>query len=131
MVRIERFVGVRSDSVQVAVAADGSYEANRLIGGRYRVRAFRQPDLAMISSSVFFLPAEEDVRLDLAVGRFGGTDVQAELLSGTLVVGESATVVALAQDVAVDGDGIVRGIPMAGATITADGGSDWSVEGPA
>jgi hypothetical protein len=128
-VRIERFVGVRSDSVEVAVDDDGTYRAERLIGGRYRVRAFRAPDLAMISSSVFFLPAEEDVRLDLGVTRFGGADVQAELLAGTLEVGESANVVALAQEVAVDGDGIVRGVPMVGASITADGGPDWQVEG--
>jgi hypothetical protein len=131
VVRLERFVGTQSDAVQVPVGEDGSWRARRLIGGRYRVRAFRSPDLAMISSQVFFLPAEDEVRLDLTVGRFGGVDLQAALLAGTLEVGESATVTALAQEVAVDSSGIVRGVPLAGATITADGGSGWRVEGAA
>jgi hypothetical protein len=131
VVRLERFVGTQSDAVQVAVGSDGAWRARRLIGGRYRVRAFRAPDLAMISSQVFFLPAEDEVRLDLTVLPFGGTDLQAAFLAGTLEVGESATVTALAQEVAVDGDGVVRGVPLAGTTISADGGGVWDIAGAA
>lgn len=131
VVRLERFVGTQSHAVQVAVAADGTWRARRLLGGRYRVRAFRAPDLAMIASQVFFLPAEDDVRLDLEVGRYGGTDLQAAFLAGTVEVGGSATVTALAQEITVDSSGVVRGVPLSGATITADGGADWRVEGAA
>jgi len=131
VVRLERFVGFDSAVEEVPVAANGSWEADRLIGGRYRVRAYRAPDLAMISSEVFFLPAEDEVRLDLAVARFGGIDLQAAFLASGVQVGGSATVTALAQEVRVDGDGIVRGVPLAGATITADAGFGWSIEGAA
>jgi hypothetical protein len=128
VVRLERFVGVESAVVEVPVAADGSWRARRLIGGRYRVRAYRSPDLAMLSSQVFFLPAENEVRLDLTVGRFGGIDVQAAFLASSIPVGASATVTALAQEIAVDADGIVRGTPLVGATITADGGAGWQID---
>jgi hypothetical protein len=131
VVRLERFVGFDSAVEEVPVAANGTWEADRLIGGRYRVRAYRSPDLAMISSEVFFLPAEDEVRLDLAVARFGGIDLQAAFLASGVPVGGSATVTALAQEIRVDGDGIVRGEPLAGATITADAGSGWSIEGAA
>lgn len=130
VVRIERFVGVRSAVEEVTVADDGTWRARRLLGGRYRVRAYRSPDLAMLSSAVFFLPDGDEHRLDLELGRYGGIDVQAAFLAASLQVGQSATLTSLAQEVAVDGSGIVRGTPLAGDTITADGGSGWAIDQP-
>lgn len=128
-VRLERFVGEASAALDVVTDARGRWNAKGIQGGRYRVRGWRMPDLAMNSSTVLFLAAEEDRTVDLAAEAQRGVDVQAALLTPTPTIGTFVTVTALVTRHQVDGDGVVQGIPLSGTAATVTG-SGWDIPSP-
>lgn len=129
-VRLERFVGQSSAVLEVTTGAAGHWNARGLLGGRYRVRGWRMPDLAMNSSTVLFLGAHEAQRVTLDTSAQGGVDIQAELLTPTPTIGVSVTVVALITRHEVDRDGVVQGVPLAGRVVTLDGAAGWDISTP-
>src|SRR5579862_4595349 len=48
----ERFVGTTSTQQTATSAVDGTYSFTNVVGGRYRVRAFRTPDMGMSAGVV-------------------------------------------------------------------------------
>lgn len=128
-VRLERFVGDASGVLDVATNEQGRWNAKGIQGGRYRVRGWRMPDLAMSSSTVLFLGAEEDRTVELAADAQGGVDVQAALLTPTPTIGTFVTVTALVTRHQVDRDGVVQGIPLVGTVATVTG-TGWDIPSP-
>ena len=129
-VRLERFVGQASATLEVATDGQGRWSAKGIQGGRYRVRGWRRPDLGMNSSTVLFLGAEDDQTLALDATAQGEVDVQAALLTPTPTVDVAVTVVALITRHEVDGDGIVQGVPLTGTTATLATGAGWEIAAP-
>ncbi len=129
-VRLERFVGEATAVLEVATNAEGRWNAKGILGGRYRVRGWRMPDVAMNSSTVLFLGADETRAVDLAGTMQGGVDVQADLLTAVPTVDVAVTVSALITRHQVDGDGIVQGVPLAGTVATLSGPAGWDIPSP-
>ncbi|MBK9178049.1 MAG: carboxypeptidase regulatory-like domain-containing protein [Acidimicrobiales bacterium] len=128
-VRLERFVGESSETIDVTTAADGRWEVRDARGGRYRVRAWRVPDLAQDGATVTFVAAASSATIDLQVQAHEGLEAQAGVSPGQVAVGSSLTLVALLLEPQVDGQGIVRGTPVAGLATTLDAGSRWRPAG--
>lgn len=128
-VLLERFVGERSGRLEVSTGPDGRWSAADVHGGRYRIRAWRSPDLAMASSDLRFLAAEETVDLALAVDRYDGADVTGGIDDETPEIDGTAVVTALATRRQVDDAGIITTAPASGedALITTVG--PWAVDG--
>lgn len=129
-VRLERFVGETSAELEVVTDAQGRWSAKGILGGRYRVRGWRRPDVAMNSSYLLFLGAEEDGHVDLTAAAQGGVDVQAALVSTTPTIDRATTVTALVTRHAVDADGIVQGVPLTGTVATITAGAGWDLPTP-
>lgn len=129
-VRLERFVGEATAVLEVATNGEGRWNAKGILGGRYRVRGWRMPDLAMNSSTVLFLGADETRAVDLAAAVQGGVDVQADLLTAVPTIDVAVTVSALITRHQVDGDGIVQGVPLAGTVATISGPAGWDIPAP-
>ena len=129
-VRVERFVGDTSAVLEVATDGQGRWSAKGILGGRYRVRGWRMPDLAMNSSMVLFLGAEEDGSVDLQATAQGGVDVQAALLTPTPTIDAAVNVTALITRHEVDGDGVVQGVPLTGTVATLSSGAGWEIAAP-
>ena len=129
-VRIERFVGSASAVLEVTTNAAGRWRAKAIQGGRYRVRGWRMPDLAMNASTVLFLGADETRGVDLSATLQGGIDVQADLLTAVPTIDVPVTVSALITRHQVDGDGIVQGIPLTGTTAVLTTGAGWEIVSP-
>lgn len=129
-VRIERFVGSSSAVLEVATNAAGRWSAKAILGGRYRVRGWRMPDLAMNASNVLFLGAEESRGVDLTTTLQGGVDVQADLLTAVPTVDVAVTVSAVVTRHQVDGDGVVQGVPLSGTIATLTGPAGWEISSP-
>jgi hypothetical protein len=128
-VLLERFVGERSGRLEVRTAPSGAWLAIGVHGGRYRVRAWHAPDLAMSSSQVLFVAVDDAPEIDLTVERYAGRDVTADVDTTTPVVGTPATVTALVTHQQVDPAGIITTAPASGrnARITPIG--PWHLEG--
>jgi len=129
-VRIERFVGSSSAVLEVATNAAGRWSAKAILGGRYRVRGWRMPDLAMNASTVLFLGADEARGVDLSTTLQGGVDVQADLLTPVPTIDVAVTVSALITRHQVDGDGVVQGVPLTGTSATLTGPGGWEIPAP-
>jgi len=71
-VRIERFVGKLVAPTDVTTTAGGTWQLPSILGGSYRVRAFKAPELGMSKVENFFLAANERKTLDLRLPLVGG-----------------------------------------------------------
>jgi hypothetical protein len=128
-VRLERFVGSSSASLDVRTNGDGRWVAIDVFGGRYRIRAWHAPNLAMASSDLHFLAADAEVDLALSVDRYDGSDVTGGVDDGDPEVGASAVVTALVTDQRVDADGIITTAPAAGRDARITGFGPWTLAG--
>ena len=124
-VRLERFVGRVSSSVEITTNQEGRWRARGIHGGRYRVRGWRIPDLAMNQSIVLFLGASEERTVDLRPTEQGGVDVQALLLDAAPMIGQPVTLTALVTRHVVDINGVVQARPLAGVGVTLASSAGW------
>ncbi len=119
-VRIERWVGSRSGSITVNAGGDGRFGARGLLGGRYRVRAWLQPNLTATESQVVFLAIDGSANVTVDVSKFEGLQLQASLDVSVINVDDTARVRGLFTRSGVDDDGIVVGRARAGGQDPAD-----------
>lgn len=125
---LERLVGDAVASGSVPTASDGAYLAPGIQGGRYRVRAFRSPDLAQVQPVILFLGGTEQKALELKVDRYDGIAVQASVAPNPPPFGERASLVVLVTDRSVDATGVVTATPVPGTTAELFGAGSWRVE---
>ena len=127
VVRAERIIGEASGSIDIVTGADGTFAFTSMIGGRYRVRAWKPaPDnLALVEPEVFFLESKESKVLALTIRPYQGVTVSSDIAPNPPLIGEPANLVVQVVDRQVDAQGIVRGSPVAGARIELFGAGDW------
>jgi len=100
-----------------------------ILGGRYRVRAWRSPDLALTTPQILFLEGKQDKQLGLQLSRYTGLTASSISSPDPPVIDTFTTITAVVTTVAVDADGIVRSAPLAGATVSLTVGSGWLFTG--
>lgn len=115
-VRIERLVGTQSAVMIVAADEQGRYELDKSNFGRIRVRAWRAPDLAMLSDDVFF--ASRASKRDLVVKAFDRTDVGWAMAPATPRAGAKVNMVVQLSTRTVSDDGLVSVQPLSGIGIS-------------
>ena len=91
VVRIERLVGKNVASTDITTSGGGAYELGLILGGSYRVRAFRPPDYGTSPVEAFFLAANERKALDLKLPAAGGDRLTATVTPSPPRVDQSAT----------------------------------------
>lgn len=117
-VRLERIVGGGSASRDVTADEAGNWTASDIKGGRYRVRAWRSPDLAQTKPDIFFLTSTEQKKLDLRITAFGGgLSVSSSVSPNPPISGQSATITVTAASKSVDASGVVRSAGGSGTTL--------------
>lgn len=126
-VHVERAVGKAVAGVDVPVAEDGAWSVTNILGGSYRVRAWRAPDLGLAQPAYFFLGAADAVPVELKLERQYGTTPQPTLAPNPPTVGQLANLAIQVTSRSVDATGLIQGIPLAGATLELAGGAGWAV----
>ena len=124
----ERLVGDRVASTTATTAADGSFTIANVVGGRYRLRAWHSPDLAMTTPQIFFLDSGQPHGTTLQLSGFNGPDVATSVNPGVMNVGGTANLLVQVMTPTVGNDGIVRDQPLVGATVTLTNGPSWTVQ---
>jgi len=123
-VRIERFVGTASGSTQVATDGSGHFSLSGALGGRYRVRAWLQPDLSTFTAPTGFVADGDSLDLSPDLERHNAVTLQLASSQATFSVGTPGGVRALLTRETVDANGVVQAGGVAGSVITlvaADG----------
>jgi hypothetical protein len=90
-VRVERLLGTQVASTDVG-AGSGSFNLPGIRGGRYRVRAWKTPDLVQTEPEVFFLAADEVKTIELRVTPVSDISVQATVEPDALPRDEPFTI---------------------------------------
>ncbi len=129
-VRVEQLVGDDVRVTDVTADDDGAWELPGIAGGRYRIRAFRVPDLIQTDTEVLFLADGSERQIDLDVDAVGRREVDAAVAPDPPVVGRPANVVVQVTEVVVGSDGVAREQPADGVALTLGGGSSDLAAGP-
>lgn len=124
-VQAERIVGSAVVSTQATTGADGSFTIAGVLGGVYRVRAWQAPALDLVVPELFFLGTTDTHALTLQLTSYAGVQVATSMAPLAVDVGAAANVVVAATQQTVGVDGVVRPEPMAGASVSLDGGASW------
>lgn len=127
VVRLERLVGDGSATVEVPTAADGTWNVERVLGGRYRVRAWQQPRLAMARATVVFVESGEPAPIELRLDRYEGRRVDAVVAPDPPLLDEEANLKVRVADRVVDEQGVIRTAPSAGVALQLTGSGSWFV----
>ncbi|MGH9165928.1 MAG: hypothetical protein ACRDZW_10510, partial [Acidimicrobiales bacterium] len=109
------------------VATDGTWSLAGVTGGRYRVRAWRAPDLAQVEPTLVFVGAQDKAPVVSKLERFAGPFPAPSVAPNPPVVGESAGLVVQVTQRSVDEGGVVRAIPIPGARVELTGAIFWQV----
>lgn len=127
-VEITRVVGGAEVSERHLTLEDGRWEANGIQGGRYRLRAWRAPDLALTKPEIRYLPARKAEVIPLTVARHSGVAMTATFAPDQPDLDERTTLAIQVVDKRVDAEGIVRAVPRPVASVELRMAAAWSVE---
>ncbi|HEV2809727.1 MAG TPA: hypothetical protein VGV93_04920 [Acidimicrobiales bacterium] len=126
IVRLERVVGDASALLEVSTGPDGTWRAPGVLGGRYRIRAWRPPDLAMLEPQILFVEAARPGAVALVLEPLAPVAVDIALAPDPPVVGAPVNLLVRISSQIVGEDGVVRATPQAGVGLTLGTGSGWT-----
>jgi hypothetical protein len=128
-VQVERVVNDETAATEVTTDANGDFMVAGLLGGAYRVRAWRPPDLAVVSPQIFFLTATQTYNVALQMQRFTGTQVTASIAPDPPIITEPANLAVQVTTASVDASGVVRGVGAPGHSVQLYGPGSWGIAG--
>ena len=130
MVKVERLVGGAVATTDLTAGADGTWSLPAVLGGRYRARAWRAPDLTVVNPALFFVGAADTIPVDIQLERHFGTTPIPAVAPSRPMVGQPTNLVVQVSSRSVDASGVVQGVPMVGASAELGGGAGWTVGPP-
>ncbi len=122
VVRLERFVGDDVVTVDVATNGAGNFAVSQLLGGRYRVRAWKAPTMAQLGSDVTFISDGEARSFRLQLHAPTDIDISASVSSSAVIVGQQTTASMRILVPVVNGNGQVDRGGRANDLVVATGG---------
>lgn len=127
VVHLERLVGDSFASVDVPTAADGTWNVTKALGGRYRIRAWLPPSMAMLQAQIVFIESPASKPVILRLERFQGTRVDAVVAPVPPLIDEEANLKVRVTTRVVDQRGVVRSTPRVSETVALTGSGEWSL----
>jgi hypothetical protein len=114
--------------VEVLSGDDGGYRLEQLLGGRWRIRAWKAPDLATLEVPTFFLAAKENKGLDLKVKTVDDLTVTSRMAPDPPFMGSPAELAVLVLSQTVSQEGALSRSPATAAPVSLDLASAWSLQ---
>ena len=130
IVQLERIVDTAIATTRVPTAPDGTWNVEKVLGGRYRIRAWRAPDLATLKPEIVFLETGRQRAVSLKMEPVGGVRVDAAMAPDPPVIREPTNLKVRVAERTVDAEGVVRDTPQPGENVTLSGSGDWVVGSP-
>lgn len=126
-VEADRIVGDAVATTKTTTAADGSWILAHIRGGRYRVRAWQSPSLALTSPQIVFLASGQTTSLTLQLTSFTGPSVAPAMTPSSPQIGELTNLVVQVTNPTVGPDGVLRNPADAGVSVTLSAGRGWKI----
>ncbi len=128
-VRLERVTTIAEQRLETSTNEDGYWQVRSLSGGRYRVRAWREPDLAVAEPGAVFVENGSTASVDLALVQPSRFDMTLHLAPDLPRLGEKATFTVRVTSGSVDGNGRITNVPLPGVTVEFPSTDRWVNEG--
>lgn len=116
-IRVERLVRDQAAATTVTSGPGGQWTLDAVNGGRYRLRAWRPPDLAELQPVLLFVAATEIKPITLTMARYGEGNATAAFTPNPPVVDQPAALVVTVSNGGVDGDGLLHASPLPGVPV--------------
>jgi hypothetical protein len=129
-VHLERITEGGTATADIPTNPDGTFAAPNILGGRYRVRAYLAPELALVKPALFFLSGDEKHTIAITLQRYTGLVATSSIAPQTPLVDDPANLVVRVAQQSVDATGVVRAVGVAGAAVQLVGSGQWRVESP-
>jgi hypothetical protein len=120
-VRVERLAGGGVASMDLTSAADGTWTLPMVLGGRFRVRAWKAPDMAQTKPEIFYLQSSETRTVNLRMDAQAGGAATPSIAPNPPITGEQANLYVLLSRKTVDPGGYVKATPVSGAAVELAG----------
>ena len=127
---VERLAGQRPASATMRTDDNGSWSIDSVLGGAYRVRAYKSPELGQISPLTFFLGADERRSVAVNLNRFGDNSITASVDPRPPMVDQPTTLVITVGTGRIGEDGTPTIQPRPAARLQLLGGEGVAVEEP-
>ena len=127
LVRLERLGESGPAALVVPTATDGTWNASDVLGGRYRIRAWKAPALGMLRAQVLFVESPRAQAVVLRLDRFEATRFDAVIAPDPPVVDEEANMKVRITTRGVTSEGLVRYQPAVGINVRLTGSGAWEV----
>lgn len=127
-VEVTRLVGSASVTEVFTTSEDGRWDAGAVLGGRYRVRAWRSPSLAQVDPEIFFLDARAQQTLNLELTNYEGAVATASLAPDPFGLDERVQLVARIGARFVDERGVVRVQRQPGVLVELLTSAAWTID---
>jgi hypothetical protein len=124
-VRLERVTVLTEQRMQTSTNDDGYWQVRNLSGGRYRIRAWRQPDLAAAEPGAVFVENGGTANVDLSVEQPARFDLRLIDAPALPRFGEEATFTVRVTSGSVDDNGQVANVPLPGVAIGFPSTDRW------
>ena len=121
----------KPEMIEALSAEDGTYRFEQVLGGRWRIRAWKAPELATLEDNVFFLGYTEQRAMDLKVKAATDIVVTSNMAPNPPFIGTPVELAVLVLTQSVDEEGVVHRSPVGGAAVTLDIQGKWSLVGEA
>jgi len=121
----------KPEVIEAISGEDGGYRFERVLGGRWRIRAWKSPELATLEDNVFFLGYTEQRSVDLKVKAATDIVVTSSMAPNPPFTGSPVELAVLVLLQSVDEEGVVHRSPVGGAAVTLDIRGAWSIVGEA
>lgn len=121
-VRVERLVGRAVATADVTTSGGGAWHLGSILGGSYRVRAFKSPELAQSQVEAFFLAATERKTIDFRLVSAGGERITAVVSPDPPRVDQQATLTIQVGIGTVDDQGRPSLTPRPGVAVALSSG---------
>jgi hypothetical protein len=130
-IEADRIVGDASVGTQATSAADGSWKLAGVLGGRYRLRAWKAPTLALTTPQLLFVADGAGLTVTLTLASFTGPQLSVSVAPDPPQVGQPASLAILVTQPVVGATGVVSSPGVADTAVTLIPGANWALSGPA
>jgi len=115
----------KPEVIEALSADDGTYRFDQVLGGQWRVRAWKTPQLATLADETFFLGYTEQRQLDLKVKAAEDYTVTSSLAPNPPFTGSPVEVAVLVLNQTVDDNGVVHRSGIGGTPVTLNITGRW------
>jgi hypothetical protein len=129
IVRVERLVGKDVASQDVTTAGGGTWGVTFILGGSYRIRAFKPPDFGSSPTAAVFLAANERKIVDLKMPAATGDRITATVSPNPPRVDQTATITIQVGTGRVDDQGRPAITPRPGVPLSLAPAAGIALEG--